>query len=323
MAQVKKQPILSICIPTYNRVDYLVKSVESIIASEGFNEEDVEIVISDNASTDETQTTMLDYSKKYPNIKYYRNGDNIRDRNFPKVISEATGIYRKLCNDTLVFKKDSVRKLIDIIQCNREEKPVIFFDNKDNGLLHGTSLEAFLYKVSFNITWIGGFGVWEDFCDDIADSIEGCDESLWQVPFLLKYIDAKKDVLVVEEPYSVTQTVSRKDITYGLFAVFYVNYLGFVRKYLDTGIVSQACYDFLEKDLLFNFFPFWMYNWQRQNNRLEYSKEENLVESVMNAYKGKPYYNKFRRFYAFFRIKMGVKNVLKIFRARFGKDKNR
>ncbi|MCM1321746.1 MAG: glycosyltransferase [Bacteroides sp.] len=317
MAQIRKQPILSICIPTFNRIEYLVKSIESIISSEGFNKDDVEIVISDNASTDETQKTMLEYSEKYSNIKYYRNEENIRDRNFPKVISEATGIYRKLCNDTLLFKKDSIRKMIDIIRSNTEEKPVIFFDNKGNEILHVTSLEAFLYRVSFNITWIGGFGVWEDFCDGMAESIEGCDELLWQVSFLLRYIDSKKNALIVEEPYFVTQSVSRKDISYGLYTVFYVNYLGFIRKYLEAGTISQSCYDFLEKDLLFNFFPLWMYNWQRQNNSFEYSKEENLVASIMNAYNGKPYYNKFRRFYRFFRIKMTVKNILKIFYMRY------
>lgn len=306
-----KRPLLSICIPTFNRIEYLVKSVESIISSEGFNKENVEIVISDNASTDETQEIMLDYSKRYSNIKYYRNEENIRDRNFPTVISRATGLYRKMCNDTLVFKKDSIKKLLDIIRNNFKEKPVIFFDNKNNGALHTNSLDSFLYKVSFNITWIGGFGVWEDFCDGIAGNFEGCDESLWQVPFLLKYINSKKNVLVVEEPYSTTQTVSNKNISYGLYKVFYVNYLGFVKTYLDAGVVSQACYDFLEKDLLFHFFPAWMYNWQKQNNSLEYSKEENLVESVMTACKDKSYYNKFRCFYSFFKIKMAVRNMKK------------
>lgn len=48
-------PLLSICIPTYNRSTYLRESIESIIHQSEFISGDVEIVISDNASTDNTE----------------------------------------------------------------------------------------------------------------------------------------------------------------------------------------------------------------------------------------------------------------------------
>ena len=71
------QPLLSICIPTYNREKYLQECLESIIHQEGFNTEDIEIVISDNASQDNTTQLVETYKAKYPNIKYFRNVENI------------------------------------------------------------------------------------------------------------------------------------------------------------------------------------------------------------------------------------------------------
>ncbi|MDD2524542.1 MAG: glycosyltransferase, partial [Endomicrobiaceae bacterium] len=60
-------PLLSICIPTYNRADYLNQSIQSIVNSDGFGDK-VEIVISDNCSTDNTEITCLQWSEKYTNI---------------------------------------------------------------------------------------------------------------------------------------------------------------------------------------------------------------------------------------------------------------
>ena len=44
------KPLVSICIPTYNRVEQLKITMESIMAQPEFREGKVEIVISDNAS---------------------------------------------------------------------------------------------------------------------------------------------------------------------------------------------------------------------------------------------------------------------------------
>ena len=75
--------LVSICIPTYNRSTYLRQSLERYIVEKEFIDGKVEIVISDNASTDDTKMVVEEYVKKYKNIRYYRNKENIRDKNFP------------------------------------------------------------------------------------------------------------------------------------------------------------------------------------------------------------------------------------------------
>lgn len=74
-----RQPILSICIPTYNREKYLKRLVDSIVLQrEFFDTNDVEIVISDNASTDSTRDMISEYIKKYwDRIKFFQNNENI------------------------------------------------------------------------------------------------------------------------------------------------------------------------------------------------------------------------------------------------------
>lgn len=71
------RPILSICIPTWNRAKYLKECLDSIVSQKWFNQQDVEIVISDNASTDNTKELVARYKEQYPNIVYHRNDENI------------------------------------------------------------------------------------------------------------------------------------------------------------------------------------------------------------------------------------------------------
>lgn len=84
---------LSICIPTYNRANKIGKLLDSIAAQadHGFA---VEIVISDNASTDSTAELVADYQARGLNIIYDRLPENRGfDRNLLNVVGLATGDF--------------------------------------------------------------------------------------------------------------------------------------------------------------------------------------------------------------------------------------
>ncbi|HCY21253.1 TPA: hypothetical protein DIC40_05395 [Patescibacteria group bacterium] len=72
---MSKTKLLSICIPTYNREPYLKQLLDSIVSQKAFSEtNDVEIVIDDGPSKDNTQQLVKDYQNKYPGkIRYFRN----------------------------------------------------------------------------------------------------------------------------------------------------------------------------------------------------------------------------------------------------------
>jgi len=52
------KPLVSIIIPTYNRANYLEKAIESVLKQ---TYENIEIIVSDNASTDNTMEVMQKY----------------------------------------------------------------------------------------------------------------------------------------------------------------------------------------------------------------------------------------------------------------------
>jgi len=118
---------ISICIPQYNRIDYLLKSLE-IIRSQTYG--DIEIVISDDCSTDSTerQIRALIPSYTFP-IIYHRNEKNLGyDANYRKSIELATGEYVIVIgNDDSIYGDDSIEYLAAFLQNNN--LPEIGFSN--------------------------------------------------------------------------------------------------------------------------------------------------------------------------------------------------
>jgi len=82
---------LSICIPTYNRAAFLGEALDSVIRQ---STDEVEIVVSDNASTDNTEALVREYQARFARIRYHKNPENLgSDRNFLKVVELGEGEY--------------------------------------------------------------------------------------------------------------------------------------------------------------------------------------------------------------------------------------
>lgn len=82
---------LSICIPTYNRGAYLSDLLDSILEQwiDG-----LQVVISDNGSTDDTRAVIARWEKLVPSLKVIWHPVNIGpDRNFLSVVEAATGEF--------------------------------------------------------------------------------------------------------------------------------------------------------------------------------------------------------------------------------------
>lgn len=92
---------LSICVPTYNRATLLPETIESIITSieRSSSSEEIEIIISDNASTDNTHEVIKQLQESYPFIKSRKNVVNVIDENFFLVSGAASGKFFWIFSD--------------------------------------------------------------------------------------------------------------------------------------------------------------------------------------------------------------------------------
>ncbi|TFH08432.1 MAG: glycosyltransferase family 2 protein, partial [Nitrosomonadales bacterium] len=89
-----KMPKVSICIPTFNSENYLRQAIESALSQ---NDQDFEIVIVDNCSTDHTGKLVEDLQKRNDGrVHFYKNDHNIGlAGNFNECLKYAQGEYIK------------------------------------------------------------------------------------------------------------------------------------------------------------------------------------------------------------------------------------
>jgi glycosyltransferase involved in cell wall biosynthesis len=85
--QPHSRPTVSVIIPTYNRAGYVVEAIESVLAQTYKN---IEIVVIDDGSTDDTPEMLKPYKEKIKYI-YTENGGPARARNIG--MKEAAGEY--------------------------------------------------------------------------------------------------------------------------------------------------------------------------------------------------------------------------------------
>ena len=96
-------PLVSIIIPTYNSSKYIVQAINSAINQTYKN---IEIIVSDNCSSDDTVNIVKSISLNDNRIYLYENKFNIGPvKNWTKCLSYCKGIYVKiLWSDDLISK---------------------------------------------------------------------------------------------------------------------------------------------------------------------------------------------------------------------------
>ncbi|MCP5098435.1 MAG: glycosyltransferase [Chloroflexi bacterium] len=131
-----KPPRVSIGIPTYNGARYIRRALDSLLAQ---THQDFEIIISDNASTDETAVIIHDYMQKDGRIRYTRNDVNRgATYNYNHVLALARGEYFKWMADDDVIHPQFIEKCVDELGRDRARVLVYakaaFIDQEDRVL---------------------------------------------------------------------------------------------------------------------------------------------------------------------------------------------
>jgi glycosyltransferase involved in cell wall biosynthesis len=134
-----KSPLITIGIPTHNRADsFLNEALGSAIAQ---NYENIEIIVSDNFSTDNTEAIVKKYSD--PRIIYIRHDKNIGAiNNFNYCVNMAKGSYLLLLHDDDKIDEDFISVCIEAIPKGFE--PGVFFTgtrviDEDSKVVHETT----------------------------------------------------------------------------------------------------------------------------------------------------------------------------------------
>lgn len=109
-------PRISVCIPTYNYSRYIGVAVRSVLR-QTFT--DLEVVVVDNASTDDTEAVVHRYAGEDRRIRFYRNNENLgMARNFNRALHLAQAdVVKVLCADDYLHPL-ALERSLEALQSN-------------------------------------------------------------------------------------------------------------------------------------------------------------------------------------------------------------
>jgi len=240
-----KRPLLSICIPTYNRSSIIKEVLQQYIDNPEFDS-DVELVISDNCSTDYTESICRQYMAKNSRIRYFKNEQNINDLNFVKVLDCAKGKYLKLTNDWAYLDKANLAFIKQKVRMHKnEKKPIFFTDNviftrRKAEVIECGNLDDYIASVSTYVTFNNIFGVWKEHWDSIDEKSKYSSLKLQQVDWTYQIITKFGGCILYNKKVLKETFLKRKVRTgYNWFEVHLDNYYKIMMPYYDKGLISK------------------------------------------------------------------------------------
>ncbi len=153
---MESRPILSICIVSYNRREELKKIVDKLL--ENSDSTNIEIIVSDDGSTDGTVEQMNEYVRKYKTLKFYtRNVALGAIKNWMAALLMGSGKYVMTLNDRDTIETDNLNDLVEILSSNNDIvagycDPFL----QDNSIKYYEGIEI-LFKVAYRSLHPSGY----------------------------------------------------------------------------------------------------------------------------------------------------------------------
>ncbi len=302
---MKKKPLLSICIPTYNRSFYLDLALKNLVPQVEKYSDICEIIISDNCSIDNTEEIAKSYlQNSNVNLVFNRNKENLgADKNFLQCFNLASGKYVQIMGDDDIWLSNKLEKIINIL--NKHEISLLYLDSYP--YLNDFLLEAprknqtekyymfkksneFLKYVSFMITFASGF----IFNKDILSGLKvdnHLNSNIVQVSWFLDALKAQNKKIVYCDMHCLACKSSNTG-GYKLFKVFGENFIKILTLY-NGSILNYSTFQSIKSDLLQSFFPKFIE--QARDTENYKFEEENYVNILESSFKDNWYYNFFTK----------------------------
>lgn len=198
MSDNVRKPLLTIGIPTYNRAEFLDKCLESIYSE--INDDPIfEIVISDNASTDNTYEIVEKYKQIHNNIVYHKQQTNVGfSKNLKTVLDLASGEYINPHGDDDFFNKGIIYEITNMIYKNKDcSLMYTLWKNTPLNIINGINMNNYLNEVNV-INFITAIILKNDDYKKIEDNDKFLNTEINQVYIQLELLKTNPKYCILE-----------------------------------------------------------------------------------------------------------------------------
>lgn len=272
-----RQPLISICIPTNNRVDIVRETIKSLLAQPA-DTNLYEICISDNSKTDETKRLIENEFSLVSNLRYGKS-DCIVFFNSVEALKLGRGKLLKLHNDYSKFKPGALSQLIEIAQKYSESEDIIFFAmgsiKAPKEITEYSNFNDFLNFISYMSTWSSAFSIWKKDLDSLIKKELPLDH-MFPHTSLLFALTNKARYIVDNHEYVINLPLKKKG-GYNLIDNFVRIYLTMVHGLLQDGSITAITYHKIEQEII-RFCAYWYVTVKLNHNfTFTFDNKEQLI----------------------------------------------
>jgi abequosyltransferase len=287
------RPLLTIAVPTFNRAATLKLLLETL-APQIASLPEVELLISDNASEDNTPQVVEELIANGLRCEYIRNSSNIdADPNFLQCYNKARGRYVWIFGDDDVLLPGSLRFVVGLLHKSEYEilylQPFGFVHNIDERghrnanphVIEYTSAKAFLHGVGLrgDLVMLSAVVVNKDRIESAPhrDFSEGRNTNLLQMGWVFTALKHFRRGLIIERGlFGVCEHNPRRK--FDIIRVFGPNWARAARLYLAP---DEVLIDAALNDQLYSWF---VTNWYGARRNPEHTHIIDPVGQMRRAY---------------------------------------
>lgn len=248
------QPLLSICVPIYNRRSCLEKMLSRFLEDKDLFKERVDLLISDNASTEDLKSCVDNFTRLGLKIRFNRNTKNLGpDGNFLYCFRHVKGQYCWLLGSDDIPLTGFIRKIVGYL--GGKEYGLFHikcYTNEKYGITNYKSAQECLLDINYWITFMSANIINSKFIHNVKVE-KYLDSFLIQVPFYLESCLKSQENAILRCHAFETENDSKNNGGYNLFEVFIKNLFSIYRVLVASGLVDEKVFKLLKKKELEEF----------------------------------------------------------------------
>ena len=242
------QPLLSICIPIYNRVEYLEKMLRRLSVDRALFDGKIDLLISDNCSTDDIKSCVDRFKMSGIKLSYNRNKKNLGpDGNFLYCFNHVSGKYCWLLGSDDIPVSGFLRSLIGILENN--DYGLFHLDcysGKKNQVEDYSDNQQFLKDVNFWRTYMSSNIIKASYIYQV-NGYNYLGTYLIQVPYYLtSCLNEKKNGIYFGDCFEQDND-SINNGSFNFFKVFVENLFNIYGEFQKAGLLTEKTIDSIKK----------------------------------------------------------------------------
>ncbi|MCR4417188.1 MAG: glycosyltransferase family 2 protein [Ignavibacteria bacterium] len=294
----KNQPLLTIAIPTYNRAKILKIALEKLLPQILPYSDKIEIVISNNASKDETEK-IIDWAKtNYPELDFviFSHRENTGYfGNFWKCRELSNGKYLWILSDNDHINEGTLDLIVSTLLKHNDIAAIYLHSFGNNNVLDNFEIinfEDIKEKHSeYALMLISAVIIYNDKSDDRKFFFEFKDNSFIGFLFFLQSLKFSKKIVIIKKPIFFQYPTK---VTFDIFKAWIEDISQCIKYAESTKIISSEAINFLVNGFLERVVIHHVKTYLTYGKILgkKYGKKQELLKRLDKYYKNFEFYQK-------------------------------